>query len=190
MMTILDEIRAELAVATNRNEADAAISGKLEIPKTGETVVVRFNSDAYVEFPAEALVRNSITAFSDKDIRGISSKSSESALGLNDWFHLKIKHKALCTLHYKTIEVTFVLDRSVQRPFYIDTKALKCVYLEKTVAKPDPSLMQIRCDEFSEDRTNKEVIVYYKHACCCNNNNVEAYGYVSCDDGWRSSDCL
>lgn len=189
-MTILDEIRAELAVATNRDAANAVISGKLELPKTDGPVVVRFNSDAYVEFPTEALVRNSITAFSCKEIQAITKRPSELALGLNDWFHVKIKRGASCTLHYKTIDVTFVLDRSVQQPFYIDTKALKCVYLEKAVAKRDPSQKQISCDEFSDDRTNKEVIVYYRHACCCNNNNVEAYGYVSCDDGWRDSDCL
>lgn len=187
-MTNLDEIRAELAKASNRDTADGAISGKLELPKTDGPVVVRFNSDAYVEFPAEALVRNSITAFTCKELRAITKRSSERALGLNDWFHVKLKHGATCKLHYKTVAVEFVLDDS-QKPFYIDTNALKCVYLERGVAKRDPSLKEISCDEFSEDRTNKEVFIYYKHACCCNNNDEEAYGKVSCDDGWRDSNC-
>lgn len=185
----LEEIKNEVVVAAKRDMTNVDISGKLELPEKNDgPIVLRFNADAYVEFPIEALVNNSITAFSIKEIRAITKTPGELQLGLDNWFHVKIKHGTTLRLHYKTIDVKFVLDRELQQPFYIDTKELKCVYLEKTGARK--SKKDIDCGEFSDDRTNKEVIVYYKHACCCNNNNVEAYGYVTCDDGWRDSSCL
>ncbi len=149
-------------------------------------VVVRFNTDAYVEFPLDGLVPDSMTAFCCKDRREILRDPARRALGIDNWVQLKIRYGTKCQLHYKTVSVNFSLTTS-QQPFYIDTDALKVVYLNP--ANKNPGVKQISCDEFSEDRTNMEVLIYTNRACCCNNNHKTAYGKVSCDDGWRSSDC-
>ena len=184
-MLDLEAARAEVAKAANRDKADVSVSGKLELPEIDGLVVVRFNSDAYVQFSLDSVVPNSITAFSRKELQAISKNSEESVLGLKDWFHLKLRHGASCILYFKTVKVELVLDRLVQEPFYIDTNSLSCVYLTKRAADLD-----ISCDDDFPDRTNAEVIIYTNRACCCNNNHVTAYGYVSCDDGWRIDDCL
>ena len=185
----LDKIRKELGVAQGK-EKDVALFGKLELPKGDGPVTVRFTSDAYLEFSADAIVPNSLTELSRKDKQTeILQNKSAFQLGTADWFHLKLKHKATCTLHYKAIKVDMVLDRSVQKPFYIDTKAMKVVYLEKKKEK-DVAILQISCDDESPDRTNKEVTFYKHHCCCCNENDVDCYGFVSCDDGWIDDNCF
>lgn len=188
-MATINDLRNELVLALNKDVADPQIFGKLELPATdGGNVVVRFNTDAYAEFPLDAVVRNSITALSCKERRDALKGPDERSLGLENWVHLKIRHGSKCVLHYKTVRVEFVLDRAVQQSFYIDTKALKCVYLEKRAR--DPKILQISCDEDSADRTNKEVTFYKHHCCCCNENDVDCYGYVSCDDGWTDGNCF
>lgn len=185
-MVLTKSLRSQIEFA-NSKEADVAISGRIELPKDESKIILRFNADAYVEFPSEGLVPESITAFLCKERREIAREANKRVLGLDDWVHLKIRYGTICKLHYKIVSVEFALNQT-QQPFYIDTDTLKVVYLDRHV--PNPSIKQISCDELSDDRTNKEVIVYTNRACCCNNNHVEAYGKVSCDDGWRSSDCL
>lgn len=186
----LEALRTEVLKAVDREKADGTISGKLELPDADALVVVRFNYDAYVEFAPEAIAPNSITAFTRKELREVIKRVEERALGVEQWFHLKLKHGSTCILHYKTVAVKFVLDRSVQKPFYIDTDELKCVYIEPRPSEHGHKLKQISCDEYSEDRSNKEVFFYYKHPCCCTNNELPTYGYVSCDDGWRDPRCF
>lgn len=172
----------------NSNEADILVSGQFDLPtKEDNLVKVHFDSDSYAEFKSEDIVPNSVIAFSTRDLQAIANDPARNSLGLTGWFHIQIRHASQCTLHYKTVDVDFILDRSTQKPFYIDTENLKCVYLEKSNSKNE-SIM-VDCSITSPDRTNKEVMIYTNRACCCNNNDVTAYGWVSCDDGWRGNDC-
>jgi hypothetical protein len=184
-MTDVRAIRAQLAVAQSK-EADVPLSGRLELSADESAVIVRFNTDAHVELPLDGVVPDSMTAFCCKDRRGVLRDPARRSLGTENWVHLKVRYGTKCVLHYKTVSVEFVLS-SAQAPFYIDTDALRVVYITPQRSRVDAK--QISCDEFSEDRTNMEVIIYTNRACCCNNNHKEAYGKVSCDDGWRSSDC-
>jgi hypothetical protein len=178
-------IRSQLVVAQS-NEADVPLTGRLELSADESLVVVRFNVDAFVEFPLNGLVPDSLTAFCCKDRRDVLRDPARFALGSDNWVHLKIRYGTKCKLHYKTVSIEFSLTAS-QPPFYIDTDALRVVYLQ--TPEKEVGIKQINCEEFSADRTNMEVLIYTDRACCCNNNRKTAYGKVSCDDGWRSSDC-
>ena len=90
-------------------------------------------------------------------------------------------------LHYKTLQVEVVLDRAVQKPFYIDTKELKCIFVEKKAT--GTQLLEISCDDDSDNRLNVEVLLSTNRACCCNNNHVEANGKIDCEDGVQNGDC-
>ena len=122
-------------------------------------------------------------------MRDVAKPIGGRAPRTNEWFYLKLKHGSSCTLHYKMLSANLVLDHSTQNPFYIDTTAMKVVYLERKANEQHQDIRQISCDDDSPDRTNKEVTIYTNRACCCSNNHIDAYGYVSCDDGWRDGDC-
>lgn len=107
----------------------------------------------------------------------------------NGQFSFKIKPNAQVTMRYKNITHDFFMSKD-ERPFYIDTKKIKIIYLiSSPISQNVPVNEQLSPDPDCELRCNKSV--YVVDCNCCGGGYVgECYGWVSCGAGWQDSKCM